>query len=56
MNADTYTIERFLALSDLYFRLTGNTSSHINTQEMLEFLEIINDQTPPLMSPGQHIC
>lgn len=56
MTTDTCNIERFLALSDLYFRLTGKTSGESTTQEVLEFLESINDQNPPLMSPGQHIC
>lgn len=56
MNADDHNIERFLALSELYFRLTGKTSSEISAEEFQEFLEIINDQAPPVMSPGQHIC
>lgn len=56
MNTNTQNIERFLALSDLYFRLTGKTAGDMDNREMLEFLEIINDQTPPAMSPGQHIC
>lgn len=56
MNTDTQNIERFLALSDLYFRLTGKTATDIEARELLEFLEIINDQAPPDMSPGQYIC
>jgi hypothetical protein len=56
MQVDHYRIQRFLALSDLYFRLTGKTSSDVNNEEMEEFLEAINDCSPPAMSPEQYVA
>lgn len=55
MRVDHYHIQRFLALSELYFRLTDKTASDVSSEEMKEFLEFINDCSPPLMSPEQYV-
>ena len=55
MQPNTYNVQRFLALSDLYFRLTGKTSGDVNSHELEEFIEAINDCSPPMMSPEQHL-
>ena len=56
MQADHYRIERFLALSELYFRLTDKTASDVSSEEMEEFLEAINECSPPSMSPEQYVA
>ena len=56
MQTDTYNVQRFLALSDLYFRLTGKTSDDISSQELEEFIEAINDCSQPQMSPLQYLA
>lgn len=55
MQTNFYHIQRFLALSELYFRLTGKSSDDINNQELEEFIEAINDCSQPLMSPEQYL-
>ena len=49
-------VERFLALSYLYFRLTDKTSGTIDNDELSEFIESINECSPPQMSPEQYIA
>ena len=56
MQVDHYRIQRFPALSDLYFRLTDKTASDVSSEEMEEFLEAINESSPPSMSPEQFIA
>lgn len=56
MQTDTYYhVQRFLALSDMYFRLTGKTSDDVSSYELEEFIEAINDCAPPVMSPEQSL-
>ena len=55
MQFDHFRIQQFLALSDLYFRLTSKTSSVVSSGEIEEFFEIINDCSPPLTSPEQYL-
>ena len=55
MQTDSYHVQRFLALSELYFRLTGKASDDINGTELEEFIEAINDCARPLMSPEQYL-
>jgi len=55
MQDEHYNIQRFLVISDLYFRLTDKTASDVSDEELLEFLEFINDCSLPLMSPEQYV-
>lgn len=56
MQSDAFHLQRFLALSELYFRLTGKASEDINSRELEEFIEAINDCSQPLMSPEQYLA
>lgn len=47
-------IQRFLALTELYFRLTEKSAAEVSASEVEEFLDAINDG-PPLLSPEQNI-
>ena len=55
MQVDTYNVQRFLALSYLYFRLTDKTAGDTDSEQLIEFIESINDCSQPLMSPEQHL-
>ncbi|HSR62371.1 MAG TPA: hypothetical protein VLN56_03090 [Gammaproteobacteria bacterium] len=48
-------VKQFLALSELYLRLTGNTAIDVSRREMEEFLDTINDDEP-VLSPEQYLC
>jgi hypothetical protein len=52
MQFDKYQVQRFLALSYLYFRLTDKTASTIDREELTEFIVAINDCSPPPLLPG----
>ena len=56
MQVDHYHIQRFLALSDLYFRLTSKTASDVSSEEIEEFLKAINECSSPSMSPEQYVA
>ena len=55
MQTDIYNVQHFMALSELYFRLTGKSSNDINSKELIEFFEAINDCSPPATSPEQYL-
>jgi hypothetical protein len=50
------TINRFLAVSFLYLRLTDKSSEYINTEELEELVEIINADNQPMLCPDQCIA
>jgi hypothetical protein len=50
------TINRFLAVSFLYFRLTDKSSEYINAEELEELVEIINADNQPMLCPDQCIA
>ena len=47
MNGNQYNIQRFLALADIYFRLTGKTASTMSAVEMEEFYSCITQCSVP---------
>ncbi len=55
MQTNNYQIERFLALSDLYFKLTGKSAIDISHTEVEEFIAAIYENEPLQMSPGQYL-
>lgn len=50
------TINRFLAISYLYFRLTEKSSEHINAEDLEELIEYLNTGNEPVLCPDQHIA
>lgn len=50
------TVNRFLAVSYLYFRLTDKSSEYINEQELEELIEYLNAGNEPVLCPDQHIA
>ncbi|MEJ2761876.1 MAG: hypothetical protein P8126_10200 [Gammaproteobacteria bacterium] len=49
-------INRFLAVSYLYFRLTNNSAEYINAEELEELIEYLNVGNEPVLCPDQHIA
>jgi hypothetical protein len=47
MYGNQYNIQRFLALADIYFRLTGKTASTLSGVEMEEFYKCITHCSAP---------
>jgi len=50
------TINRFMAVSYLYFRLTDKCPEHLSPADLQELLEIINAENDPRLCPDQHIA
>jgi len=46
MEKENHAIERFLLMSDLYFKLYGKTSRDIDARELEELFDAINDNSP----------
>lgn len=46
-------INRFLAVSFLYLRLTDKSSEYIDTEELEELVETINADNQPMLCPDQ---
>ena len=49
MNGNQYNIQRFLALADFYFRITGKSAGAMSGEEMEEFYAY----TTQCSSPGE---
>jgi len=52
----TEFIDRFLAISYLYFQLADNNSNEVSAIEIEEWVEIINAGNEPMMCPDQHVA
>jgi hypothetical protein len=50
------TINRFLAVSYLYFRLTDKSCEEPPPVDLEELLEIVNAGNEPIPGPDQHIA
>ena len=50
------SINRFIAVSYLYFRLTDKSSEYINAEELEELIEVINADNEPMLCPDQYIA
>jgi hypothetical protein len=50
------TINRFLAVSYLYLRLTDKSVEYINAEELEELVEVINADNEPMLCPDQYIA
>lgn len=48
-------INRFMAISELYFRLTENSPLTEPTRELIDFIEAVNDNLVPVFSLIQYI-
>ncbi len=46
-------IDRFLAVSRLYFQLTGKTSNNANQKDMEEMMELVDPDSTPMLCPDQ---
>ena len=55
MQVDHYHIQQFLALSDLYFRLTHISGVDITHAKVEESLEAINDCEFSILPPEQRV-
>ena len=47
MNGNQYNIQRFLALADFYFRITGKSAGAMSGEEMEEFYAYITQCSSP---------
>ena len=52
----TEFIDRFLAISYLYFQIADNNSNEVSAIEIEEWVEIINAGNEPMMCPDQHVA
>lgn len=49
-------INRFIAVSYLYFRLTDSAAGVLSPVDLEELLEIVNAGNDPMLCPDQHIA
>jgi len=50
------TINRFMAVSYLYFQLTDKCPEALSPDDLADLLEIINAENDPGLCPDQHIA
>lgn len=50
------TINRFMAVSYLYFQLTDRCPEDLSPDDLADLLEIINAENDPGLCPDQHIA